>query len=249
METLRILFPTDGQLELQTAYDEAGRDVAVAIDLLIAAKPRTPSLMRLLRQHQHRIRQLQQERMVEEFQRRMDGRERQREDEEEEMVEEEWLWEDPVPQRRRVLKQQQQPPAVQRNRGVEVVELPPTPPTPIVLDDVGEDGDWVLWDGDGGAEQLPVSEDGCIAGILQVLPDACPNFLKAMYKEHHTLHPKNLVPFLVDKLLEEGYTRAEKVDRSSKKRKRDVLVGEEEEISEYDAPDRQAEQWPYYELM
>jgi len=65
-------------------------------------------------------------------------------------------------------------------------------------------------DGDGGAEQLPLSEDGCIAGILQVFPDACPNFLKAMCKEHHTHHPKNLVPFVVDKLLEEGYARAEK---------------------------------------
>jgi len=113
---------------------------------------------------------------------------------------------------------------------------------PIVIDD--DENQFPISEDVASVGQPLGSEEDCVTEILQVLPDACPNFLKAMYREHRTLH-EHLVPFLLDKFLEEGYARAEKVEKNNKRK----WEGKRKEILEYESPHRQDEGVQYITLM
>jgi hypothetical protein len=142
------------------------------------------------------------------------------------------------------------PPVQKRRREPEIIDLSPSP-SPANSPDLG---DWKTprrsIDNSERSHSLKLdSEDDAVAQLLQLFPDACATFLKGQYKEHHRMQGANIVEFLADKFLEEGYTRVEKVGR---KRKRDREDEGEEEMPakrKYNTPDRRPETSEYYSMV
>jgi hypothetical protein len=136
------------------------------------------------------------------------------------------------------------PPAINR-RDPEIIDLSPSPASPPDLDDRKSP-----IDRSERSHSLELdAEDNVVAKLLQLFPDACITFLKEQYKAHHQTQGPNVVEFLADKFLEEGYSRAEKVGR---KRKRDHQDEEEDKVPakrKYNIPDRPPETAEYYVLM
>lgn len=78
------------------------------------------------------------------------------------------------------------------------------------------------------------SESETVAYILSIFPDVCPESTRELYKAHRYLQGSSVAEFLVDKYLEEGYVKAEKVGQ---KRKRKASDGEEASARKKDAYD------------
>lgn len=82
----------------------------------------------------------------------------------------------------------------------------------------------------------PVQQPGideCLAGVLTIFPDACPDHIKEVYKENHLLQGGKIIDFIANKLAEDGYPRTEAEPKPGLKRKRPVA--EEEGGKEYEA--------------
>jgi len=97
---------------------------------------------------------------------------------------------------------------------------------------------------------MPPGEDDVVASLHAIFPDACTDFLKSQYKEHHVLHQADIMQFLADRFVENGYTLAERI----KKRK----LGEPEERGHEDkrarssprySPDEHAPETPSYKRL